>query len=79
MLAAERALRCVRLGRKAWVFCGSDCGGERAAVIYSLIQTVKLDDVDPQTWLADVLARIADHPVILGLLDHPLTDGSQAS
>lgn len=60
--AAERALRCVPLGRKAWLFCGSDRGGQRAAVIYTLIQTAKLNDVDPQAWLADVLARIADHP-----------------
>ena len=60
--AAERALRCVPLGRKAWLFCGSDRGGDRAAVIYTLIQTAKLNDVDPQAWLADVLARIADHP-----------------
>lgn len=61
--AAERALRCVPLGRKAWLFCGSDRGGERAAVIYSLIQTAKLNNVDPQAWLANVLARIADHPI----------------
>lgn len=61
--AAERALRCVPLGRKAWLFCGSDRGGERAAIIYSLIETAKLNDVDPQAWLADVLARIAEHPV----------------
>jgi hypothetical protein len=60
--AAERALRCVPLGRKAWLFCGSDRGGERAAVLYTLIQTAKLNDVDPQAWLADILARIADHP-----------------
>jgi hypothetical protein len=60
--AAERALRCITLGRKAWVFCGSDRGGQRATVIYTLIQTAKLNDVDPQAWLADVLARIADHP-----------------
>ncbi len=59
--AAERALRCVPLGRKAWLFCGSDRGGERAAVLYTLIQTAKLNNVDPQAWLADVLARIADH------------------
>lgn len=63
--AAERALRCVPLGRKAWLFCGSDRGGQRAAVIYTLIQTAKLNDVDPQAWLADVLARIADHPASL--------------
>ncbi len=61
--AAERALRCVPLGRKSWLFCGSDRGGQRAAVAYSLIQTCRLNDVDPQAWLADVLARIADHPV----------------
>jgi transposase len=61
--AAERALRCVPLGRKAWLFCGSDRGGQRAAIIYTLIQTCRLNDVDPQAWLADVLSRIADHPV----------------
>lgn len=60
--AAERALRCVPLGRKAWLFCGSDRGGQRAAVLYTLIQTARLNDVDPQAWLADVLARIAEHP-----------------
>ena len=61
--AAERALRGIALGRKAWLFAGSDRGGERAAVIYSLIATAKLNDVDPQAWLADVLARIADYPI----------------
>jgi transposase len=61
--AAERSLRCVTLGRKSWLFCGSDRGGQRAAVAYSLIQTCRLNDVDPQAWLADVLARIANHPV----------------
>ena len=61
--AAERALRCVPLGRKAWLFCGSDRGGQRAAVLYTLIQTARLNDIDPQAWLADVLARIADLPV----------------
>ena len=60
--AAERALRCVPLGRKAWLFCGSDRGGQRAAILYTLIQTARLNDIDPQAWLADVLARIADHP-----------------
>ena len=59
--AAERELRGVALGRKSWLFAGSDRGGERAAVMYTLIQTSKLSDVDPQAWLADVLARIADH------------------
>jgi transposase len=61
--AAERALRGLALGRKAWLFAGSDRGGQRAALLYSLIVTAKLNDVDPQAWLADVLARIADHPV----------------
>ncbi len=60
--AAERALRGFALGRKAWLFAGSDRGAERAAVIATLIMTAKLNDVDPQAWLADVLARIADHP-----------------
>ena len=60
--AAERALRGIALGRKSWLFCGSDRGGQRAAVMYSLIVTAKMNDVDPQAWLADVLARIADHP-----------------
>lgn len=60
--AAERALRGIALGRKAWLFAGSDRGGERAAAIYSLIMTCKLNDVDPRAWLANVLARIADHP-----------------
>ena len=61
--AAERALRGIALGRKAWLFAGSDRGGERAAVMFTLIQTAKLNDVDPQAWLADVLARIADHKI----------------
>jgi transposase len=61
--AAERALRGIALGRKSWLFAGSDRGGERAAVIYTLIQTARLNDVDPQAWLADVLARINDHNV----------------
>jgi transposase len=60
--AAERALRGVALGRKAWLFAGSERGGERAAATYSLIVTAKLNDVDPRAWLADVLGRIADHP-----------------
>jgi transposase len=59
--AAERALRGIALGRKSWLFAGSDRGGERAAVMYTLIVTAKLNDIDPQAWLADVLARIADH------------------
>ena len=61
--AAERALRGIALGRKSWLFAGSDRGGERAAVMYTLIVTAKMNDIDPQAWLADVLARIADHSV----------------
>jgi transposase len=61
--AAERALRGIALGRRAWLFAGSDRGGERAAAMYTLIATAKLNDVNPQAWLADVLSGIADHPV----------------
>jgi len=60
--AAERGLRGIALGRKSWLFAGSDRGGRRAAVMYSLIVTAKMNDIDPQAWLADVLARIANHP-----------------
>lgn len=60
--AAERTLRCVALGRKAWLFCGSDRGGQRAAILYSLIATAKMNDIDPQAWLADVLARLPAYP-----------------
>jgi transposase len=59
--AAERELRGIALGRRSWLFAGSDRGGERAAVMLTLIRTAKLNDIDPQAWLADVLARIADH------------------
>jgi hypothetical protein len=61
--AAERALRAVALGRKNWLFAGSDDGGERAAAIYTLIGTAKLNDLDPQAYLRYVLERIADHPI----------------
>jgi hypothetical protein len=60
--AAERALRGLALGRKSWLFAGSDRGGDRAALMYTLIITAKMNDVDPQAWLADALARIAQHP-----------------
>ena len=60
--AAERALRGIALGRRAWLFAGSDRGGDRAAFMYSLVVTAKMNDIDPQAWLADVLRRIADHP-----------------
>jgi hypothetical protein len=61
--AAERALRAVALGRKNYLFAGSDAGGERAAAIYSLIGTAKLNELDPEAYLREVLTRIADHPV----------------
>ena len=59
----ERALRGFALGRKSWLFAGSDRGADRAAVMATLIMTAKLNDIDPQAWLADALARIAEHPV----------------
>jgi transposase len=61
--AAERELRAIAIGRRNWTFAGSDEGGRRAAAIYTLIATAKLNDVDPQAWLADVLARINDHKI----------------
>jgi hypothetical protein len=61
--AAERRLRGIALGRKSWLFCGSDRGGERAAAMYSLIVTAKMNEIDPQALPTDVLARIAVHPV----------------
>ena len=60
--AAERALRGLALGRKSWLFAGSACGAERAAIMYTLIQTAKLNDIDPQAWLADTLSTIAETP-----------------
>jgi transposase len=59
---AKRALRGVAIGRKNYLFAGSDAGGRRAAAMYSLIETAKLNGLNPQAYLADVLARIADHP-----------------
>ena len=59
---AERALRCVAIGRKNYLFAGSDAGGRRAAAMYSLIETAKLNGIDPQAYLADLLDRIGDHP-----------------
>ena len=61
--AAERALRAVALGRKNYLFAGSDCGGERAAAMYSLIGSAKLNGLDPEFYLRTVLAQIADHPI----------------
>lgn len=61
--SAERALRCVAVGRRNYLFAGSNAGGERAAVIYSLIGSAKLNGLDPEVYLRQVLTRIADHPV----------------
>lgn len=61
--AAERALRCVALGRKNYLFAGSDVGGQRAAAIYSLLGTTKLNDCNPEAYLREVLGRIAGHPI----------------
>jgi transposase len=60
--AAERELRAVAVGRGNRTFAGSDEGDQRAAAICTLISTAKLNDIDPQAWLADVLARLLDHP-----------------
>lgn len=61
--SAERALRAVAVGRKNYLFAGSDAGGERAANIYSLVGSAKLNDLDPEAYLREVLTRIADHPI----------------
>lgn len=61
--AAERAIRPIALGRKNYLFAGSDEGGRRAALVYTLIETAKMNGVDPEAWLADVIARITDHPI----------------
>jgi transposase len=59
---AERGLRGIALGRKSWLFCGSDRGGQRAAAVYNLIVTAKMINIDPLARLTDVLSRIATHP-----------------
>ena len=61
--AAERAMRPMTLGRKNWLFAGSDAGGERAAAVYTLTETAKLNALDPEDYLRHVLERIAEHPV----------------
>ena len=61
--AAERALRGIAMGRKSWLFAGSGRGGERAAFLYTLIVSAKMNDIDPQAWMADVLARLPSMPV----------------
>jgi hypothetical protein len=60
---AERALRAVALGRKNYLFAGSDAGGKRAAAIYSLLGTAKLNGLDPELYLRTMLERVADHPI----------------
>lgn len=61
--AAERAMRPLAIGRKNWLFAGSDTGGERAATIYTIIETAKLNGLNPEAYLRDIIARIADHPM----------------
>lgn len=61
--AAERAIRPVAIGRKNWTFAGSDDGGRRAAVMYTIIETAKLNAIDPEAYLGAVIARIAQHPM----------------
>jgi transposase len=61
--AGERALRAVAVGRKNYLFAGSDAGGERAAAFYSLLGSAKLNGIDPEAYLTSVLRRIADHPI----------------
>ena len=62
MTIAERAIRPIAVGRRNWTFAGSDAGGRRAAAMYTLIETAKLNGIDPRAWLADVLGRLQDHP-----------------
>jgi hypothetical protein len=61
--AAENAIRPITLGRKNWLFAGSDAGGDRAAIFYTLIRSAKLNGLEPEAWLRDVLTRIGDHPI----------------
>jgi hypothetical protein len=61
--SAERSMRAIALGRKNFLFMGSERGGKSAAIAYTLIETAKLNCVDPQAWLTDILARIADHKI----------------
>jgi hypothetical protein len=61
--AAEHAMRPLALGRKNWLFAGADSGGDRAAIMYALIETVKINGLDPEAYLSNIIARIADHPI----------------
>jgi hypothetical protein len=78
--AAERALRTVAVGRKNYLFAGSDAGGERVAAIYSLLGSARLNGIDPERYMAEVLRRIADHPInrIVELLPWNLFPVAQA-
>jgi transposase len=79
--AAERSIRPIALGRKNWLFAGSDKGGERAAGVLSLVETAKLSGIDPEAYLRAVLTKIADHPIsrIDELLPWKLGSGSAAA
>ena len=59
----QRASRPLTLGRKNWIFAGADAGGDRAAAIYTLVETAKLNGLDPEAYLRDIIGRIADHPI----------------
>lgn len=61
--AAERAIRPLAMGRRNWTFAGSDSGGRRAAVLYTIIESAKMNGLDPEAYLADLIGRIADHPI----------------
>ena len=61
--AAERGMRVPVLGRKNYLFCGSDTGGQRAACVYTIVESAKMSGINPQAYLTDVLGRIADHPI----------------
>jgi transposase len=61
--AAERSMRMPVLGRKNYLFCGSDAGGQRAACVYTIVESTKMSGINPHAYLTDVLSRIADHPI----------------
>ena len=61
--AAERAIRPLALGRKNYLFCGSDAGGQRAVCLYTIVETAKMNGINPQVYLTDILGRIANHPI----------------
>ena len=61
--AAERAIRPLALGRRNWTFAGSDAGGQRAAAIYTLVESAKINGLDPEAYLRTVITHIADHPI----------------